>query len=298
MKIALLHNPDAGAGELTVEEMTLLFQAAGHEVLAASTKEEHWEQVLGESIERVVIAGGDGTVSLVAAHLAGRHLPFCILPLGTANNVARSLAQVQPARDLVSHFDTARLKKLDLGFARSWSNQWPFIEAVGFGLVVELMGRMAGAKEDEEAPPEERPNEKVVRALGNLESLSEGYPGTVCEVLIDDEILSGRFLLLEVMNINFIGPNLQLAPAADPSDGWLDLVCIRDDARKAWRTYVSQLKQGGQIAAPFEARRCRHVEFRGVSTPLHVDSEVLRPAATPIRIGLEPAALDFLDVGS
>jgi diacylglycerol kinase (ATP) len=257
MKIALLHNPDAGIGELTVDELTLLFQAAGHEVLAASTKEQHWERALTEPVERVVIAGGDGTVSVVAPHLAVRHLPFCILPLGTANNIARSLAQVHPAKDIVVQLSAARLKKLDLGLAESCSNQWSFIEAAGFGVLVELMGRMSIGKENGEPPPEEMPDEKLMRALGHLGSISEQYPGTICEVVMDDDIISGRFLLVEAMNMSFIGPNLQLAPEANPGDGWLELMCVRDDEREAWLTYIERLKQGGQVIAPFGTRRCR-----------------------------------------
>ena len=39
----------------------------------------------------VIAAGGDGTVGTVATHVAGSDLPLGILPLGTANDVARSL---------------------------------------------------------------------------------------------------------------------------------------------------------------------------------------------------------------
>jgi diacylglycerol kinase (ATP) len=38
-----------------------------------------------------IAAGGDGTIGAVATHVAGSELPLAILPLGTANDVARSL---------------------------------------------------------------------------------------------------------------------------------------------------------------------------------------------------------------
>jgi diacylglycerol kinase (ATP) len=44
-----------------------------------------------QGYDLVVAAGGDGTVGAVASHLAGIELPLAILPLGTANDVARSL---------------------------------------------------------------------------------------------------------------------------------------------------------------------------------------------------------------
>lgn len=43
-------------------------------------------------IVAAVAAGGDGTVGAVASHVAGTGLPLGILPQGTANDVARSLA--------------------------------------------------------------------------------------------------------------------------------------------------------------------------------------------------------------
>lgn len=48
------------------------------------------ESVL-ESTDVIVAAGGDGTVSTAARAVAGRDIPVAILPLGTANNIARSL---------------------------------------------------------------------------------------------------------------------------------------------------------------------------------------------------------------
>src|SRR5260370_10580812 len=47
-----------------------------------------WKQ---EGIEVVIAAGGDGLIGGVITHIAESGLPLGILPLGTANDIARSL---------------------------------------------------------------------------------------------------------------------------------------------------------------------------------------------------------------
>ena len=44
------------------------------------------------------------------------------------------------------------------------------------------------------------------------------------KIIFDNRDLSGRYILLEAMNIHSVGPNFWLAPPADPGDGLLDLV--------------------------------------------------------------------------
>lgn len=100
--VALVESPHAGAGR----------QSGG--ALASRSPREHLEAAgveVGEIIpvsaldhrlpqgarwrERgfaaVVAAGGDGTIGAVATQLAGTDLPLGILPMGTSNDVARSL---------------------------------------------------------------------------------------------------------------------------------------------------------------------------------------------------------------
>ncbi len=46
---------------------------------------------IAEGFERVVAGGGDGTISSVASLLVGSRVPLAVLPLGTANVLAREL---------------------------------------------------------------------------------------------------------------------------------------------------------------------------------------------------------------
>ena len=119
MKIALFHNPRAGNGMLKASKLTRQFERAGYEVLYASIKEKDWAKAFTEPFDRIVIAGGDGTISRLAPWLAGRETPFCILPLGTANNCARSLSQMNTVESIISGLRSERIKKLDLGVISS-----------------------------------------------------------------------------------------------------------------------------------------------------------------------------------
>jgi diacylglycerol kinase family enzyme len=101
MKIALFHNPSAGSAVLNASKLMRLFENKGYDVRYRSTKENGWEKVFTEPFDRIVIAGGDGTVSRLAPWLATRETPYCILPLGTANNCARSLGQMNSVEDVI-----------------------------------------------------------------------------------------------------------------------------------------------------------------------------------------------------
>src|SRR5262249_39763741 len=87
----LFHNPGAGHGEHPKEELISLVEAAGFECEYSSTKTEGWEKIEALKADLIVLAGGDGTVRKVAPHILGKEIPIGLFPLGTANNIAKTL---------------------------------------------------------------------------------------------------------------------------------------------------------------------------------------------------------------
>src|ERR1700751_6226138 len=142
MKIALFHNPGAGTAILKGRKLVRQLESAGPEVLYVSIKGKDWERSFREPVERAIIAGGDGTVSRLVPWLAGRNIPFCILPLGTANNCARSLAQMHTVESIIAGLRSARIRQLDLGIETSSAGHRISIEALGIGLLAEFMLEM------------------------------------------------------------------------------------------------------------------------------------------------------------
>src|SRR5688572_15501512 len=91
LRVLLMHNPTAGGEVHSPEALIAIVEAAGHDVVWQSIKDSGWKEVLKEPADLVVVAGGDGTVRKVFIELAGRGVPATLLPVGSANNIARSL---------------------------------------------------------------------------------------------------------------------------------------------------------------------------------------------------------------
>jgi diacylglycerol kinase family enzyme len=56
---------------------------------------------------------------------------------------------------------------------------------------------------------------------------------------VDGDDLSGELLAVEAMNIGQMGPNLPLSPQAEPGDGLLDVVLVREEDRSNLVAYLS-----------------------------------------------------------
>jgi len=233
MKITLIHNPGAGDGKSS-KALVDLIQEAGHEVLHRSTKQD-WRVLLKEPADLVVAAGGDGTVRRVALAAAEHGLPFAAYPIGTANNIAKTVGLLGDADELIDSWSASPRcqQPFDLGEAIAPWGQERFVEGVGGGLVADLI-----AREDEIASDPTLLGRETDRALHLLGELVRDARLRRWQVLADGQDLSGDYFALEVLNIRFVGPNLPLAPDAYPGDGLLDLVLLGNDDRESLRTYL------------------------------------------------------------
>ena len=98
MRVIVLTNPAAGAKADSARELREALENAGVDV--ADVREVRGEKMTDAAkqaavepgVDAVVAAGGDGTVSAVAAGLVASHVPLAILPTGTLNHFARDLS--------------------------------------------------------------------------------------------------------------------------------------------------------------------------------------------------------------
>jgi diacylglycerol kinase family enzyme len=233
MKITLVHNPGAGDGQNS-RNLIRLITEAGHSVRLASVKDD-WKAELAKPADFVAAAGGDGTVRRVALAAAARGLPFAAIPIGTANNIAKALGLLGDAGDLIESWSESprHEQPFDLGEAVAPWGEARFVEAVGAGLIGDLIGR-----EDDVAAHGKFLGREMDRALHLLcELVSEAKPRR-WTITADGKEISGDWFAIEVLNIRFVGPNLPLAPEAVPGDGELDLVMLAEKDREPLLAYL------------------------------------------------------------
>jgi diacylglycerol kinase (ATP) len=292
VKIALIHNPNAFRGEAEGSELRRVFERSGHSVEYVSTREPNWQRVISPEIARAIIVGGDGTVQLVAPHL--KATPFSILPLGTANNIAQCLHQTPLPEVLASKLDQAKICHLDLGKVTHGGESETFLEAAGMGVFVELILAMQEWPKNLQMERAESRKEKFAHALEQLQEISRRYEGSAWELKVDDTVIADRFLLIAVTNMELIGPRLRLAPDADPGDGCLDLVLVREGDRANLCRWLEGQSPGQKHPANLESRRChRVVACASDVAPVHIDSHLVQRPEFPVIVELEPAALKY-----
>ena len=133
MKITLIHNPGAGAGQ-DARGLVQLITEAGHQVRHCSTKGD-WKAFLKKPADLVVAAGGDGTVRRVALAAAEVGLPFAVIPIGTANNIAKTIGLLGDAGELIEGWsESPRARQpFDFGEVVAPWGVGRFVEGVGGG---------------------------------------------------------------------------------------------------------------------------------------------------------------------
>jgi diacylglycerol kinase (ATP) len=280
VKITLIHNPGAGDGQ-DVKALVRLITDAGHDLRHRSTKED-WKQLLTKPADLVVAAGGDGTVRRVALAAAEHGMPFAAIPIGTANNIAKSIGVLGDAGELIESWSASPRAKqpFDLGEVVAPWGEARFVEGVGGGLIGDLIDR-----EDEIAADATLLGRKTDRALHLLAELVNDAKVRQWRITADNRDLSGEYFAVEVLNIRFVGPNLPLAPGAFPGDGYFDVVLLRERDRKPLLAYLE--KRAHLASGELPKLRCARASRIEVVAPAgirwHLDDKVWPPEKPPAR---------------
>jgi diacylglycerol kinase family enzyme len=260
MHALLIHNPTAGTGSHTAETLSAFLGEAGYVVTACSTKEGVYKECLKEHADLILVAGGDGAVTRVIRSLPNFDALLAILPLGTANNIARSLGLEGEADVLLECIRKRITRTLDVGLVSGglWKKR-RFVEGVGVGL---LANWMVGVRS--KPPAHERT--KIGRELLK-EALLKAVP-RYWNLNIDGHELAQEFLLVEILNTRFIGPALPMGPSSEPGDGLLDLIYLLPEARPEM---LAWLENPHRTSSPLLVRQGRKIILNWEPSPLHID---------------------------
>lgn len=287
MLVKLFHNAVAGnESQPDAGHLQRLIRAAGHEVIyhpCSAASELDWSAVLNQPCDLVAIAGGDGTAGRIAKRLVGGGVPLTFIPLGTANNISKSFGLAELSLEqLIAGWCRARVQKLDVGvIASPWGSRY-FIEGVGMGLFARTM---IDIDAEDALAHLESSEEKIIHALRLMSRRLEAFPARPLDLTLDGKDLSGEYIMLEVMNISFIGPNLFIAPASDPADGLLDIVLIAERQRRDLQKYLTSWRLGTLCAPELTTYKGKHLQIEWNGSCLHVDDEAWPPADASVPSG-------------
>jgi diacylglycerol kinase family enzyme len=293
MRVTLLHNPKAGDAKHGKKELMAAVAKAGHHATYQSTKKSDYKKALKEPTDVVLVAGGDGTVVKVACGLIDTGIPLSVLPLGTANNLARSLGFVASPEEIVARLEGGEKRAFDIGVARGpWGTQY-FFEAVGGGLFADYVRATKGEGKKTKEVSKER---EMDRHVSLLRRMLHDYPAQQWKVDIDGEDISGRYILWEAMNIRSVGPVLYLASQAATRDGQLDFVCAREADRSLLIDHLGARLAEKKHKFPLPIRRFRKLRIIWRGATLHLDDEPWpkkqkRKGPSGIEITVKPSAL-------
>jgi diacylglycerol kinase (ATP) len=297
MRVTLMHNPKAGNGEHAKKELMTALEKAGHRAIYQSTKKKHYQKALKKRTDVVLAAGGDGTVGKVGRELIDSGVPLSVLPLGTANNLARTLNLNGDAEKVIKQLKRGKKHAFDVGVACGpWGKKY-FFEAVGGGLLADYVEK--AKREDKKNLSKEQ---ELTRHVSLLRRMLQNYPARKWKIEIDGKEISGRYLLWEAMNIRSIGPGLHLAPPALIQDGYLDFVYAREEDRHRFINYLDGWLAGRKKQKfPLPLSRFRNLKVEWNNSPLHFDGKVWpkknkksKNRGKKIEITVKPSALIIL----
>lgn len=290
---ALLHNPGAGDESHTKKQLKSMIEEEGFKCSYSSTKKKGWDEIPSDS-EFIIIAGGDGTVRKVVKKFIENDinkLPIALFPAGTANNIAKTLDVSDVDEVVIRSWHKERIKNFDVGRISNLSSTHFFLESFGYGVFPLLMKEMKNQDKKDSGTAEDELN----LAIRLLHTIIRSYEAPYCELEIDGTDHSGKYLLVEIMNIQSIGPNLHLSPSSDPGDGEFEVVLIPDEQKDKFLSYVDKLIKGEDESFQFDIVKGKNIRIKCAELYCHADDELIKEKkASEIKIELADGLVKFL----
>ena len=268
MRILLIHNPKAGDRKHNKKQLMASLTRCGHQAFYQSIEGRTWKKAFRKPMDLIIAAGGDGTVHKTAWQIIDSGIPLGILPLGTANNLARSLGFTGSVDEILQSLHCGKGQPFDVGVARNGSQIDCFLEAAGGGLFADYFPAAEANKEEGASPEEE-----LTAHLSLLRELTLDYPARPWKMSIDGKDISGRYILWGAMNIRSAGPALHLAPKAKTDDGRLDFVVVREHERKVFMKHVDTHLAAKKEAVTLTPRKFRELKITSPCGAMHLDGE-------------------------
>ncbi|MBE9007466.1 lipid kinase [Fortiea sp. LEGE XX443] len=281
----LLVNHHARQGEKRLLEATDQLEKLGFKLIEESTENpKHLSEIIlryQNEVDLVIVGGGDGTLNAAVDALVETQLPLGILPLGTANDLARTLAIPNSLAEACKIIAYGEMRRIDLG----WVNGKHFFNVASMGLSVKITQRLTKEMK--------RRWGIFAYAATALQVIWESRPFSA-EIRMKDQSFRVKTVQIAIGNGRYYGGGMAVVHDATIDDQRLDL-------------YSLEMEHWWQIIPLLPAiRQGKHIRWRGVRAlqgqkfeiytrkprPINTDGEIT--TYTPATFQVIPKAITVL----
>lgn len=292
LHVLLIVNPAASRAAAALPSLLDQFGGrAGATIVTAQAQDEMKHALVehGGSADRIVIGGGDGTVSGALPELLALRKPVAVLPLGTANDFATTLGLPADPKAAAAVVLSGRLHRIDVGLV----NGHPFLNVASVGLAAEAAHAQSATLK--------RRWRMFSYPISLLRAVRRLNPFVVTLNVDDHPAWTRPVYQVSVGNGRFHGGGLTVADGAAIDDGKLDLYLVAPGPVWQLVACITHLKFGFSAPALLQRSSAKRVRLMTSSPrPVNADGEIrtMTPAEfTVLRQGLTVVVPPHLPAG-
>lgn len=303
MRYYVIVNPTCGRGlgARSIPAIKEKLDKAGLDYTLVETERIYHAAELAESAAKngydvVVCASGDGTINealngLMKAREAGfGKTVFGVISIGTGNDFSGGMGIPTTLEESLNALIANKRKQIDIGLVKG--GDFPegryFGNGIGIGFDA-AVGTAASKVRWTRGLP--------AYLIGVIATVFLYYTPPLVKIMVDDEEINQRSLMISVMNGKRMGGGFQMAPESKADDGYFDL-CICETASKA-RIFglIPYFLKGTQDGQPeIKMRRAKKVSVvaQNCDFPAHADGEMLCYNGNSLSVEIIAAGLEII----
>ena len=284
-RVLLIVNRKSRTGAEQLEAAEACLRAQGLEVIAlgvdAPREIPKAIQARASEIHLVALGGGDGTLNVACEAILDARLPFAILPLGTANDLARTLGIPSKLEDACAVAAKGLKYRIDLGRA----NGKYFFNVASIGLSVAVARSIDSATKRRWGP--------AGYALTVMSTLGKQRPFRA-RIRCDGRVLVVHAIQVAVGNGRHYGGGMTVAADAAIDDNLLHLYSISPLSLLRLLLLAPALRTGWQGRFEGVHRLCGTRIDIDTRRPFPVSTDGEVTTQTPVQFEVVPAAIEVM----
>lgn len=290
-KAALVVNARSRTGQRAGQQAARTLRALGlplgavHQLHDATRLPETVDAAIDADHDLIIVGGGDGTVSSVVDVLAHRDVPLGLLPLGTANDFARTMHIPTDLTEACRTIAAGHIVDIDLGLC----GDNYYVNRASVGLGAEVAEQMSPALKRYVGP--------LAYPVATTKALLRHHSSPVELTFPEGDHPPQHFpavLQVSVANGRYFGGGNIAGHHSGIDDDTLDVAVVRHGGLTDLAAVARQLRAGSTRSTPqITHYQTRHVHIgTRAALPINVDGEIV--STTPRAFSVARNALHVL----